>query len=97
MTSSDVERASRAIRDWAIPVALGIMGIFILISYVLLIPALHRISVQAALTAEQAHVGCIRSRDLGPPILRDYTRRHVLTLEQLKRYQLLIPKSCPTK
>lgn len=52
-----------------------------------------RNQVQTAIAARQA---CQRALALGPSLAQDYRIRHVLTGANLRLYEHLIPKSCPT-
>lgn len=54
----------------------------------------HRADTTARGAAKLAHTNCERSRVIGPEIVADYRKRHVLSPEHLATFESLIPEHC---
>lgn len=90
---ADHGRAGRALawfREWG----LLVLGVWLVcVSAVLIWVAINFAQSQKQ-TESNARQACVRARDIGPEIVMDYERRHVLTPRVLAEYRALIPKSC---
>lgn len=78
-----------------------VVGIFAVASVILAVLAYsksveqtNKAEERATIAAKQSYAACVRSRTIGPPILKGYEKYKFLDAEQIKYYKETIPKSC---
>jgi hypothetical protein len=71
-----------------------ITGLWLIgVSIAVLVVAVAFVDSQQA-TERNARVACVRSKEIGPWVIRDYADRRVLPPAVLAKYRELIPKTC---
>lgn len=68
--------------------------IFAVLAYSNSVQQTNKAEERATIAAKQSYAACVRSRVIGPPILRGYEKYHFLDSEQAKFYKETIPKVC---
>lgn len=84
MTAPNIVR--HAARSWLMPATLGVFAVGIAINFALLLPALHRQSIQAA----EGQKARARQRVIYPMVLKmvkDARHRKVITADDLCRFR----------
>lgn len=80
-------------REWGVVAAIGVLTVGIIVLFMLLIPALGRISQQATAGEQAKRRQCV-TLSIALKVFADAHRRHVITQRDLDRFRATRPRNC---